>query len=384
MVFHPVVKLLSVTFAAALVALGCGSPRDCVPDPKTDPDYADPAAWGCRPDVEGDACDVDLTAVEVLPDGSTQIAEHVPAADPAVDCFYVYPTVDLDLQAGLHQDVTDSADALRTIGIQGARFGEVCRVFAPLYRQVQLGTYLARENVRDLCFDAAYADVLAAFERYLANDNQGRGFLLIGHSQGAQITSRLLRERIEGDAGLRARLVAAFPIGWPIGTDAGGLTGGSFSSVPVCTSADEVGCAVGYRSFAEGNAFPTENDDFFEGEQGVCVHPGDVAAGGPAPLSRSYFPSDLEGNSFPSGVAGQAPFVLYRDMFEARCAAEGKGAALEVRAAGGAGDTRVNPLDFEAPLVSGATGTHIYDVQLGLGDLIDLAGAKAAAYSAAK
>jgi hypothetical protein len=30
--------------------------------------------------------------------------------------------------------------------------------------------------------ELAYADVLAAWRSYLANDNHGRGFVLVGHS----------------------------------------------------------------------------------------------------------------------------------------------------------------------------------------------------------
>lgn len=357
----------------------CNTMRDCVPAPGSEPDYADPTSWACRPDVDGDACDIDLRAVEVLADGSARVVPHVPAGAPQVDCFYIYPTVDLRLGAGLHDDLDDRADQFKTVGIQAARFGEVCRVFAPLYRQVTLGTYSARERVREACFDVAYEDVLAAFEHYLEHDNEGRGFVLLGHSQGAQIASRLLRERIEGDAGLRARLVVAAPVGWSLGTDAGGLTGGSFSVVPVCRADDELGCALGYRSYAAGNDFPVEDDERREGVRSVCVHPGDVAGGGPAPLSRSYFPADMDA-AFPAGVAEMAPFVLYRDLYEAECVDEGDRSALQVRVR--AGDGRVNPIDFEARLVSGTLGTHIYDYHFGLGDLIDQVGIKIAAYTA--
>ena len=211
--FARLVGIALVLVLAPLASAGCNTLRRCAPDPDGDPDYADAAAWACRPDVDGDACDLDLTAVEVLADGSTQLVDHVAASEPAIDCFYVYPTVDLRVRAGLHQDLSDDDKPRKTAGIQAARFSEVCRVYAPLYRQVTVGTYVAREAVREACFDAAYADVLAAFDHYAANDNQGRGFVLIGHSQGAQIVSRLLRERVEGDAELHGRLVAALPIG---------------------------------------------------------------------------------------------------------------------------------------------------------------------------
>lgn len=374
--------LVALSLAAAPLT-GCNNLRDCVPNPAHDPDYATPEAWACRPEVSGDACDIDLTAVEVLPDGTTQIVPHVAAADPQVDCFYVYPTVDLSLKAGLHQDLGDHEEAFRSVGVQAARFSEVCRVFAPLYRQVKIGTYSAREAIQEACFDAAFDDVLAAFDHYIEHDNQGRDFVLIGHSQGAQITSRLLRERIEPDAALHARLIAALPIGWQIGTDAGGSVGGSFAATPVCTSAEQLGCVIGYRSFAAQNSYPAQDTAFAEG-RGVCVHPGDVAGGGPAPLTRTFLPADLgDSGSHPPGVAEQAPFVLYRDYYTAECVRQDESAALAVSPALAAGDTRPNPLDFTTTLLSGKLGTHVFDVHLALGDLLDVVAVKIAARSAA-
>ncbi|MCB9703906.1 MAG: DUF3089 domain-containing protein [Myxococcales bacterium] len=377
-------RLLLALAVAGLLGLGyggCNTLRRCAPDPDEAPDYASADAWACRPDVDGDACDIDLTAVEVLPDGSTQLVDHVPAADPAIDCFYVYPTVDLRLRAGLHHDIHDDDAPRKTAGIQAARFSEVCRVYAPLYRQVTVGTYVAREEVREFCFDAAFADVEAAFDHYLEHDNQGRGFVLIGHSQGAQIVSRLVRKRIDNDDFLRGRLVAALPIGWPLGTDAGGVSGGSFARVPVCRADDELGCVVGFRSFAAQNKFPSASADFAEGPTGVCVHPGDVAGGGPAPLTRSFFPADLGlAGEHPPGVAEMAPFVLYRDLYSARCEAEGDAKALAVSLQGGPGDARTSPLDLSSALLSGDNGTHVYDMHMTLGDLIDLVGVKAGAY----
>jgi hypothetical protein len=325
---------------------------------------------------------VDLDMVEVRADGSTARVPHVPAADPGVDCFYVYPTVDLRLLgAGLHDDLGDHADVDRTVGIQAARLSSVCRVYAPLYRQVTLGTYSVpdrNQSVANQCYDVAYADVLAAFEHYLAHDNAGRGFVLVSHSQGSQITSRLLRERVEPDAALHDRLVVAAPIGWAVGV--GGPTGGSFPGTPTCTSDEQLGCVVAYRTYAEGNDFPDENPTLREGGTSICVHPGDVAGGGPAPLHGSIFPADLDGAQFPDGVRDAARWVLYRDLYEAECVANGEQIALRVRVR--EGDPRASPVDLHTGLVSGALGTHVYDFQLAEGDLVALIGTKIAAYEA--
>lgn len=377
---YPTLRIATLGCAVLFsLAVGCNVAERCTPTTAS-PDYADKINWACRPEVSGDACDGNLTAVEVLPNGSTQLVPHQPAQAPKIDCFYIYPTVDLNVLPGLHQDLQDKSAPYKTIGIQAARLSEVCRVFAPLYRQVTIGTYVTQSSERSLCFDVAYDDVRRAFDSYLQNDNQGRGFVIFGHSQGGQITSRLLRERIEPDAAVRARLVGAFPIGWTIGTDAGMSTGGSFKSIPVCKTRSELGCVMGFRSYAAGNSFPSDGVEVREGSVDVCTLPPDPALA-QTTLSRSYFPSDLDsGGKFPASIASQAPYVLYRRMYKARCVSQGDRKALEVSLAKEAGDTRPNPLDFSSLILSGTSGTHIMDVQFTEGDLIDAIAAKSAAY----
>ena len=46
--------------------------------------------------------------------------------------------------------------------------------------------------------ETAYQDVRSAFFDYLAHDNDGRGIVFIGHSQGAGVLRRLLRAQRGG------------------------------------------------------------------------------------------------------------------------------------------------------------------------------------------
>lgn len=366
-------KGLVALFGLALTSNGCLRGPLRPPDPATAPDYASHAAWACRPDMKGDACDIDLTAVEMLPDGTTKIVHFTPEADPKIDCFYVYPTVDMGLRAGLHEDLTDNEKPFQTAGIQAARFAEVCRLFAPLYRQVRIGTYAADEKTRDFYLDAAYEDVEAAFDHYISHDNGGRPFVLVSHSQGSHMVSRLIRRRIEVDPALLSRLVVALPIGGHLGTDANGRTGGSFQKVPVCTSKEEQGCVVAYRSYPPSATNFGRDESLKEGKVSVCVHPASIGKDESAGLSRAYFPTRARRlGTLPEGIAEKAPFVLYRDFYEARCVAHGDVRVLEVRPRNAPGDTRQNPIDFDSMFVRSAMGLHIYDVQFGMGDLIDL------------
>lgn len=375
-------KVVAALFGLAFTSNGCFRGPPQLPDPATNPNYASAAAWACRPDVQGDACDQDLTAVEILPDGSTKIIPFTPASDPPLDCFYVYPTVDMGLRAGLHEDLTDKEKPFQTAQIQAARFGEVCRLYAPLYRQVRIGTYAASDDIRDFYLEAAYKDVEAAFDHYLAHDNAGRPFVLLSHSQGSHMVSRLLRRRIETNPDLLGRLVVALPIGGHLATDDGGRTGGSFTKVPLCTSKEELGCVVAYRSYPPGATNLRRDASLMEGKLGVCVHPGNPGSNDVTSLSRTYFPTRIRrGGNLPDGIAEKAPFVLYRDLFEAQCVTRDNVRVLEVRPRQTAGDVRQNPIDFDTVLTRSALGLHIYDMQFGMGDLIDLVRIKSEAYT---
>jgi hypothetical protein len=127
--------------ALALLGSGCASlPAATILAPPEHPGYEgyrsakydDPSSWLCRPDLPADQCRVDLTATEIRKDGSRTVAPFVPASAPKVDCFYVYPTVDLSPRPANHTDFSDVSPMGTTAAAQVGRFGEVCRMFAPL------------------------------------------------------------------------------------------------------------------------------------------------------------------------------------------------------------------------------------------------------------
>ena len=64
--------------------------------PSPAPDYANPAAWLCRPG-RADACSIDQTTTVVAADGSLTRETFTADAAAPIDCFYVYPTVSTDL-----------------------------------------------------------------------------------------------------------------------------------------------------------------------------------------------------------------------------------------------------------------------------------------------
>ena len=113
-----------------------------------------------------------------------------PAGRPEVDCFYVYPTVSKATALNAPLAVDDSLVAVARA--QAARFGEVCRVFAPVDRNTTLSGIFHRRLHRHRAARDRRADVRLAWEDDLANDNDGRGVVLVGHSQGARTPTSLL------------------------------------------------------------------------------------------------------------------------------------------------------------------------------------------------
>lgn len=323
-----------------------------------------PTLWLCGPEADDDACLGDLDATVVADDGSRSLEPFVPAEAPAVDCFYVYPTVS---QAAGPTAPLEITDAERFVAhAQAARFGEVCRVVAPIYRQVTLPALL--RSFRDPDQRAVgYGDVVSAFNDHLASSD-GRPFVLLGHSQGAHVLTQLVAERIEGDAELRDRLVSALLIGGEVQVPWGEDVGESFQVVPACRAATQTGCVVAYNAFAEepppGALFGRSPTD----RQILCVNPA-APEGGSAPL-RPYLPTGDADESF------DTPFATAVGTVTAECRTAGNASWLQVDGAPG----RETGVSAEQLGRGPQWGLHTGDVNLALGDLVDLVRAQIAVH----
>ncbi|HLK38827.1 MAG TPA: hypothetical protein VKU41_18830 [Polyangiaceae bacterium] len=87
----------------------------------------------CRPGIDPNPCygaRGELDATEVLDDGGLQLVRHHHAADPKVDCFYVYPTVYLVGDGGNVANLSDIGNVLDALMAQGARMSRICEVYA--------------------------------------------------------------------------------------------------------------------------------------------------------------------------------------------------------------------------------------------------------------
>ena len=331
--------------------------------------YRDPAMWICRPDLPSDACRGDLTTTELAADGSHVVRVHPVAHDAPVDCFYIYPTLDLNLIPGNHVDFSDLSKIRATAAAQIARFSEVCNVYAPLYRQATIATYLSSKGDQQHFFDVAYSDIAAAFHAYLVHFDRGKPIVIIGHSQGSQMAAHLLRDTFDQSDALRPRLLVAFPIGFTVDIPDGRTTGGTFAHLAPCTRRDETSCIVSYLSMREGDTPNSLTNKVPAGHHALCVDP----AAGPT-LAESVFPVGDRGAKL--GVT--TPYVAVRDFYRAHCDSRPDGRDyLEVAEARVPGDRRPSLVDLGKSL--GGLGLHVYDLQFTQGDLIDLVRAKLAA-----
>ncbi|MGB7052306.1 MAG: DUF3089 domain-containing protein [Acidimicrobiales bacterium] len=364
-----------------------------------------PVKWLCRPGMAHDPCESDLDSTVVTGSGRTRTVSASPAARPKIDCFYVYPTVSTQPTPNANLDLDPQETAVAVA--QAARFSQVCNVYAPLYRQITLAVIAGTAHVTAADEALAYSDVLNAWKTYLADDNDGRGFAVIGHSQGAGILIKLLQNQVDDDPGVRARLVSAIILGGNVTVPVDRTVGGSFRHVPACTNVDAPGCVIAYSTFDQPPPSNTifGRSDPSSGLQVVCVNPAashaDAAAdttvsatGAPASSSSSaarppgarpllpFFPTALSLDADaslsppPSGTKVTTPWVTYPRLYSASCETDGHATWLQIDAHRRPGDTR--------PVVSqilGPTwGLHLDDVNLALGTLVDDLRQQAKAY----
>jgi hypothetical protein len=341
--------------------------------------YEDPAMWLCRPDLPTDPCRVGLDATELRPDGTRALVPFVQAADPVVDCFYVYPTVDVGMVPGNHDDFTDTTSMRELVHNQAARFGETCRIFAPLYRQVTIAAYFEPRATREPRFQLAFGDVLAGFRYYLAHAGGTHKIVLIGHSQGAEMVVRLLHALFDDDAAMRARLLVAIPLGGVVDVPEGRIVGGTFKNLPLCTSPDDLACVIAFRTYRAEHPVHSWDGPPPRGRRTACVNPADVAGTEEHLLSGAVIPTRSKFRpDAPAAEGVTTPFILLRNFYRAQCV-DGKDGFryLAVEAAPPPGDERKNPINFDEVTWRTPLGLHLLDFQLPQEDLVDIVKHKA-------
>ena len=343
-------------------------------------DYSLGQNWLCRPDRR-DACTISRDLTDIAPEGTLTEQKFAVANDPEADCFYVYPTVSYD-ETG-NSDMIANDEEFRVIEAQFARFGAQCRMFAPLYRQVTLTALRAVMAGQPIAADRElnYTDVRDAWNHYLAKDNNGRPFVLIGHSQGTGLLKRLVAEEIDGKP-IAKQMLSAMLIGSNIMVAEGRDVGGDFKSTPLCRRNDQTGCVISYVSFRD-TAPPPAATRFGkpakEGLQVACTNPAALAGG-----SASLRPAFAAGMSWQM-ARKTGPWVKDRTistryvglpgLLSAQCVKKDGANYLSVSINANAEDPRTD--DVPGDVVIGDTiladwGLHLIDVTIAYDDLVTL------------
>ena len=350
--------------------------------------------WLCRPGLANNPCLSSEQATVVLGNGASFIENAKPAANAPIDCFYVYPTVSSQLSENANEEIDPEETAIAES--QASRFSQVCKVYAPIYPQLTIPAINTPGGVTPAGAAKAYIGVLSAFEEYLLRYNNGRGFELIGHSQGSAMLEQLIKERIDTNPALRKQLVGAVILGGNVIVPEGKNVGGTFKTVPGCRFVTQPGCVIAYSSFLReppnpslfgrpGSPLPSlgGGSEPLEHPQVLCVNPTlplQAPFAGPA---FSYYPTfNAYGGHFPGllGAVVQAPkastpWVATPAEYSAQCEARNGASWLQLNL-NNENDARERIEETLGPL----WGTHLVDVNVALGNLVADVGVQGASY----
>lgn len=271
--------------------------------------YDSAKLWIARPDIPGNP-------TLWLPPG----VDPAPAGRAAV--FFIHPTSYLNRaawNAPLDDKEGNERAALFVRG-QASVFTAAGQVWAPRYRQATFGAFLTERKEGRMALEAAYADVLAAFDAFVASLDPTRPIILAGHSQGALHLTHLLKDRIAGKP-IAKRIVAAYVVGWPVSVEADIPALG----LPACSSPEATGCILSWQSYAEPaepeamlksfDGSTAANGRTRQGTHMLCTNPVTGTPNGAAPAKANL------GSAIPSADLKTATLAI--GMIPARCAGRG-------------------------------------------------------------
>ncbi len=335
--------------------------------------------WLCKPGQHPDPCTPGLSTTVYSPTLQKLRVTHPKAVrNPKFDCFYVYPTVS-DQKTVLANLTVDPEE--RSIALyQAARYSQYCRVFAPMYRQVTVPALQAGDHETPAQLKVPLDDVINAFKTYLHKYSDGRGFVLIGHSQGSFVLEQLIAKLIDPNPALRARMISAILMGGNVLVKDGKDVGGTFKHVPACRSDVQLHCVIAYSTFDQ----TPPADSLFgrstvPGDHVLCTNPAAlIGASTVDPIfpSQPFAPGTLiaQGIALLKLVQPTPPTVWSSEpgAYSARCESTAGANVLELTALHGA--------QVATPSPTPGWGLHLLDANIELGDLVTLVSREARAY----
>lgn len=300
--------------------------------------YDDPAMWISRPGLGA------RDPAHWVPTGAPPAPGAVKAA-----VFFIHPTSYLEKShwnAPLGDKTSQDRAVIFVRGL-ASPFGISQDLWVPRYRQAAFGAFLADGPEGQRAIDAAYRDVLLAFDYFIASAGKDQPIVLAGHSQGALHLMRLMKDRVAGTP-LARRIAAAYVIGWPVSI-AHDLPG---MGLPACAAPEQAGCVSSWMSYAEPadpamiiaayNRRLALDGQSPAGSAFLCSNPLTGKQGGEAPASANLGTlvptTSLQDGTVKPGLVG------------ARCMADGM---LSIGAGADMG-----------PFVLPGNNYHVYDIPL--------------------
>jgi Protein of unknown function (DUF3089) len=341
--------------------------------------------WLCFPGHKPDPCSQGLSTTVYTSSYKKVGVQHPKAVkNPQINCFYVYPTVSGQKTGNSNLQIDPEEDSIALY--QAARYSQYCKVYAPMYRQetlagIGLGTPTTKPNAT-----IGLRDVDNAFETFLHKYDDGRGFVLIGHSQGSFVLRSLIAKLIDPKQAVRKLMVSAILMGGNVLVKQGKGIGGDFKHIPACTGDTQLHCMIAFSTFdttpPNDTLFgrPPSNDKH---DQVLCTNPAALGGGSgildPIIPSAPFDPkSALAAGLQLLGVKFQRPPTVWwawPGAYSAKCETLNHATVLEITPRDGAPELDGSP--------TAAWGLHLVDTNIALGNLIGIVKDQATAFAAA-
>jgi hypothetical protein len=379
-------RLCRLFFTIVFTGLVCNAISQVTPI-----DYNDPNNWAVNQHLNK-YLSLDPSYTIVHPDTTQHTIVNVPYDTLSdFDIFFVYPTQPGSsglIGPGLinsNWNTPDSIDPI--IQMQATFYGVFGRIYAPYYRQVNLATFtsftVSMEDQARL-LDTANTDVIASFEHYMNNYNNGKRVILVGHSQGSIMIAGMLR-KFEADPGqyqaymdkIFLSVLPGYSGPW---VQQGQVAGGWTQNYPICQYPLDTACIMTWQSYRHTFNIQTvlpyhhvHNDslvsmgyryqDFDTLVHEVLLDSLGYSTVKPIPLMIFPNANPDFGLQY-SNVT--TDFAAYENMYNAYYESSSSGAGLKLQYIFTLGDDRKKPFPF---LLS---DFHSFDHSCFTGDVIDL------------
>ncbi|MDR1362890.1 MAG: DUF3089 domain-containing protein [Spirochaetaceae bacterium] len=188
-----------------------------------------------------------------------------------VDVFFLYPT---SWRAGYGQypisaigNLDMRHQSVYYLKTRASAFETAGNIYAPFYRQLDASFVVAQRPIDGIGLfgGVPFTDVAAAFDYYIEHYNNGKPFILAGHSQGSFAAAAIIALYLRDRPDVYSRMIAAYLIGMPV-PDAFYEV---FTHVKPAKNADDLGVVISYNT----NSPVIDGKDPFAYPGNVLINP---------------------------------------------------------------------------------------------------------------